>query len=118
MEYIFVKVAPLGRMVTDIALPKGSPLSDALTSTIGGVFEAADLRINGRRAQPSDEVHNGDIITLIPTQVMMEVAPITRNQIHRMKQRVEHEKTDPPKDTIKTNKVEPVRRSRFECIIE
>jgi hypothetical protein len=116
MEFILVKVVPrdrgasVGRKVIDVTLLKGSTVSEVLTAAMSGAFEAADLRINGRPADPNDKVNNGDIITLNPSPVW--VGEATRSEV---------EKTEPPKVEIPVKPVitaKSEKRSRFEGIIE
>lgn len=70
VEMILVKVAPLGRPVTEIMIPFGSSVSEALAAaTATGSVNVSgydDLRKNGKSVSSGDTVLNGDIITLIP----------------------------------------------------
>lgn len=66
VEMIMVKVAPLGKTVTEVLIPAGSNVKAALVAsgnTAGG-FE--DLRKNGKPTSQSDGVTAGDIITIVP----------------------------------------------------
>jgi hypothetical protein len=69
VNVILVKIAPLGRAVTEVMIPEGSTVSKALEEaqrvgvTISGYD---DLRKNGKPVNSGDGVLAGDIITLIP----------------------------------------------------
>ncbi len=62
---ITVKVARLGNTVEEVALNEGASVQDALTAADLAV-DGEDVRINSSNAGLTDEVRNGDIITLVP----------------------------------------------------
>jgi len=62
---ITVKVARLGNTVERVALNEGASVQDALTAADLAV-DGEDVRINSSNAGLTDEVRNGDIITLVP----------------------------------------------------
>jgi len=62
---ITVKVARLGNTVQEVALNDGASVQDAITAADLAV-DGEDVRVNSSNAGLSDEVRNGDIITLVP----------------------------------------------------
>ena len=62
---ITVKVARLGGTVQEVALSSGATVQDALDAADLAV-DGEDIRINSSSASVSDEVTNGDIVTLVP----------------------------------------------------
>ena len=62
---ITVKVARLGNAVVEVALGVGSSVQDALDAA-ELYLDGEDVRINSRSASLTDEVANGDIVTLVP----------------------------------------------------
>ena len=62
---ITVKVARLGNTVQEVALNDGASVQDAITAADLAV-DGEDVRVNSSNAGLSDEVENGDIITLVP----------------------------------------------------
>ena len=67
-ELIMVKVAPLGKPVTEVTIPTGSTVRQALDAAKSNidVSKYEDLRKNGKTASMSDVVNHNDIITLVP----------------------------------------------------
>lgn len=68
-ELILVKVAPIGRAVTEVMIPLNSTVDAALTAARNAgvrVDGYDDLRKNGKPANSRDLVNDKDIITLIP----------------------------------------------------
>lgn len=62
---ITVKVARLGNTVQEVALNEGASVQDALTAADLAV-DGEDVRVNSSNASLSDELSNGDIVTLVP----------------------------------------------------
>ena len=62
---ITVKVARLGNTVQEVALEEGASVQDALTAADLAV-DGEDVRVNSSNAGLSDEVQDGDIVTLVP----------------------------------------------------
>ena len=62
---ITVKVARLGNTVQEVALNEGASVQDALTAADLAV-DGEDVRVNSSNAGLSDELSNGDIVTLVP----------------------------------------------------
>jgi hypothetical protein len=69
-EVILVKIAPLGRPVTEVMIPQNSTVDAALKEAVKvgvRVDGYDDLRKNGKPVTRSDIVNASDIITLIPS---------------------------------------------------
>jgi sulfur carrier protein ThiS len=66
VEMIMVKIAPLGKTVTEVLIPTGSTVKAALIASgnTAGSFE--DLRKNGKPTSQSDIVSAGEVITIVP----------------------------------------------------
>jgi molybdopterin converting factor small subunit len=62
---ITVKVARLGNTVQEVALNEGASVQDALTAADLAV-DGEDVRVNSSNSGLSDELSNGDIVTLVP----------------------------------------------------
>lgn len=62
---ITVKVARLGNTVQEVALGIGATAQNALDAA-GLTLDNEELRINSSNARVTDEVRNGDIVTLVP----------------------------------------------------
>ena len=62
---ITVKVARLGTTVQEVALNEGASVQDAITAADLAV-DGEDVRVNSSNASLSDEVEDGDIVTLVP----------------------------------------------------
>lgn len=65
MDMITVKVARLGNTVQEVALNEGASVEDAITAANLEV-DGEDVRVNSSNARLSDEVEDGDIVTLVP----------------------------------------------------
>lgn len=67
-ELILVKIAPLGRTVTEVMIPAGSTVGTAISAASSSVNLNGydDLRKNGKPTNTNEPVVPGDIITLIP----------------------------------------------------
>jgi hypothetical protein len=65
-DYIMVKVAPLGKSVSEVTVPVGSTVGDVLKAANVNPTATQDLRLNSQPARTADVVKNGDIITLVP----------------------------------------------------
>lgn len=62
---ITVKVARLGTTVQEVALDEGASVQDALTAA-GLSVDGEDVRVNSSNASLTDEITDGDIVTLVP----------------------------------------------------
>jgi putative ubiquitin-RnfH superfamily antitoxin RatB of RatAB toxin-antitoxin module len=63
---ITVKVARLGTAVVEVALADDATVQDALTAAGLAIDGNEELRINSESVRTSDEVEDGDIVTLVP----------------------------------------------------
>lgn len=66
MNTITVKVARLGTAVQEVALSEGASVQAALTAAGLELGGSEEIRINESTAGQSDEVEDGDIVTLVP----------------------------------------------------
>ena len=63
---ITVKVARLGTAVLEVALEDGSTVQNALDAASLVIGGSEEIRINESGSNLSDELDNGDIVTLVP----------------------------------------------------
>lgn len=63
---ITVKVARLGTAVVEVALAEGATVQDAINAAGLSVDGNEELRINSETVRTTDEVEDGDIVTLVP----------------------------------------------------
>jgi sulfur carrier protein ThiS len=66
VEMIMVKVAPLGKTVTEVMIPFGSNVKAALVASGSAASGFEDLRKNGKPTSQNDSLEAGDIITIVP----------------------------------------------------
>lgn len=69
-NFVLVKIAPLGKSVTEVTVEEGTSIRNAIAAAAASgrttVTGYEDLRRNGLPAKLDDAVKNGDIITLVP----------------------------------------------------
>ena len=87
-NFIMVKIAPLGKSVTEVTVEEGTSIRNAIAAAAATgrttVTGYEDLRRNGLPAKLDDAVKNGDIITLVPAIKGGKNPDVTTKKIERV----------------------------------
>lgn len=63
---ITIRVAQLGMDIVEVTGPKGMTVSQALNKAGMNVLQGLELRVNNSTCKPDRELHDGEIVMLVP----------------------------------------------------